>query len=350
MEQQTTVEVQGTIQEIHHRSPLTSSELAILWRSNDYYAMLRCVYKHLLNTLEDPDLRPFIEDCIPLFETRVNRTSKILKMEGQPLPQGFGEEDMDIGAPRLFTDLYYYYYTLNMMRIGLLLGSTNLGHSVREDVRSFYTESLESTTRLYNRFSEIMLKKGILVRSPIINTFKEADIVKKQNFLRGFLGERRPLLAQEVDQLFFGIRNNLVGGALLTGFQQTARSEQVRSYMAKGAEIARKHVNIFSSTLQKEKLPVPMHTGQLVTDSTISPFSDRLMMQHAVILVGVGIGNYATFMGSSLRHDLSANYSRLIAETVNYGEDGINIMIENGWLEEPLRTIDQRELGKQPIH
>ncbi|MEN6324675.1 MAG: DUF3231 family protein, partial [Syntrophomonas sp.] len=141
-----------------------------------------------------------------------------------------------------------------------------------------------STTRLYNRLSEIMLEKGIYVRPPIINTFKEADIVKKQNFLRGFLGERRPLLAQEISQLFLGIKTNQIGAALLTGFQQAARSEQVRAHMARGTEIARKHVNVFSSALQKENIPVPMYSGELVTDSTIPPFSDRLMMEHVVIL------------------------------------------------------------------
>jgi len=303
--------------------------------------------KYFLNTMDDPDLRPPLEDARSYLEKRVNLTSEILRLEGQPNPKGFGDEDIDFGAPRLFTDLYYYYYVLNMLRLGLPLGSTNLSHSVRTDIRDFYTESLMSTTRLYNRLSEIMLEKGIYIRPPIINTFNEADVIEKQNFLRGFLGERRPLLAQEIDQLFFGIRTNEIGGALLTGFQQVARSEQVRAYMARGAEIARKHVNIFSSTLQKEKIPIPMHSGELVTDSTISPFSDKLMMQHVVILGSIGMGNYVTSMASSLRHDLSVNYARLMGEAANYGEDGINIMIENGWFEEPLRTIDRRELGNK---
>ena len=83
---------------------------------------------------------------------------------------------------------------------------------------------------------------------------------------------------------------------------------------------------------------------------TIPPFSDRLMLQHVVMLNGIGIGNYATSMGSSLRHDLSVNYTRLIGEVANYGEDGINILIENKWLEEPPRTIDRRELVKEPVH
>lgn len=350
MEQQTTEVSQAVMQEIHHHAPLTSSELAILWRSNTYYDMLSCFTKQFINTMDDPDLRPIAEYALSILRTRVKRTSEILRMEGQPIPKGFGEEDVDLGAPRLFTDLYYYDYGLNMIRMGIVLGGMNLAHSVRADIRDFYTEAIISTTKLIKLYSEIMLEKGIYIRPPIINTIKEADVVEKQNFLRGFLGERRPLLAQEIEQLFFGIRNNEIGGALLTGFQQVARSEQVRSYMARGAEIARKHVNIFGSYLQKENIPVPMHCGELVTDSTISPFSDKIMMQHVVILSNIGIGNYATSMASSLRHDLSLCYSRLITEAANYGEDGINIMIKNGWFEEPPRMIDRRELCKEPIH
>lgn len=344
LEQQTTVEAQGIIQETHHNAPLTTSELARLWRTSAYYTMLSCIFKHFLITLNDPDLRPPVEDALSMFETRVNQTSEILKMEGQLIPQGFGDEDVDLGVSRLFTDLYYYHYILYMASIGLQLGSMYLSRSVRKDVRDYYTESLKSTTRYYNRFSELMLEKGIYIRPPITNTYKETDMVKKQNFLRGFLGERRPLLAEEIDGLFFGVRNNQIGETLVTGFLQVARSEQVRAYMARGVAIAGKHVAILSSALIKENIRIPMHTGAFVTDSTIPPFSDKLMMQHVVALVGVGITNYAASMASSLRHDLSLNYSRLIGEAANFGEDGINIMIENGWLEEPPRTIDRREL------
>lgn len=350
LEQQTIQDTQGIVQEIHHQAPLTSSELANLWRSNTYYAMLRCFYKHFSSTLVDPELRPSVEYCLSILEKRVNRSSEILSMEGQPIPKGFGDEDIDLGTPRLFTDLFIYHYTLNMIKVGIPLSATNFTNSVRTDVRDFYTECITSTTKLANPFIEIMLEKGIYVRPSIINTFKEIDIVKKQNFLSGFLGERRPLLAQEISQLFLGIRTNQIGGALLTGFKQSAKSEQVRAYMARGAEIARKHLSIFNSALQQEDIPVPMPSGELVTDSTIPPFSDKLMMEHVVVLGGIGVGNYATSVSTSLRHDLSASYVRLITEAANYGEDGINIMIENGWFEEPLRTIDRRELGKEQIH
>lgn len=350
MEQQTAADTQEATQEIHHNAPLTASELARIWQANAYYTMLRCVFKHFLNTLADQDLRSHVEEAISMFETRIDRTAEILGKEGHPIPKGFADHDLDLATPRLFTDLYYYHYILSMARIGMQMGSMNLAHSVRADVRDFYTESVASTMRYYNRFSEIMLEKGIYIRSPVTNIFKEADIVEKQDFLRGFLGERRPLLELEIDHLFFGIRNNVIGGALATGFQQVARSDKVRAYLARGAEIAQKHVNIFSRALQKENIPVPMHSGELVTDSTIPPFSDKLMMQHVVVLTVVGIGNYATAMASSLRHDLSVNFLRLMGEAANFGEDGVNIMIENGWFEEPPRITDRRELAKDQVH
>lgn len=350
MEQQIIMEKHGNVQAVHHNAPLTSSELAILWRSNGYYSMLEWFFKQFLNTLEDPDLRALIEDGISIIKTRIHQTAEILNAEGQPIPKGFGEEDMDVTAPKLYTDLFYHYYNLNMARIGILLGSRNLSHSSRKDVREYYLESIIASVRYYDRITEITQEKGIYIRPPVINTLKGGDIVKEQDFLSGFLGVRRPLLAEEVEHLYFGIENNRVGGALVEGFQQVARSEQVRAYMARGASIARKHVDLFGSALQKENISVPAHSGQMVTDSTIPPFSDRLIMQHVIALNGVGIGNYATAMVASLRHDLSVTYARLITEVANYGEDGINILIENGWFEEPPRMIDRRELAREPVH
>lgn len=312
--------------------------------------MLKSIFSYYISNIDDPDLRQPFEDTLSMLQTRVKRTAEILKMEGQPLPKGFGDEDVDTGAPRLYTDLFYYYYNLKMLQIGNQLSSMNLSNATRSDIRDFYTKSLESTARYFNRFSDLMLVKGIYIRPPYINTFKEQDVVEKQNFLQGFLGERRILLADEIEQLFLSYWNNTIGAALLTGFKQVARSGQVRAYMARGANIAKKHVEIFTTIMGKEDIPVTSHAGEFVTDSTTPPFSDRLMMYHVVVLSGIGVGNYAMAMVSSMRHDLSATFVRLIGEAANYVEDGLNIMIENGWFEEPPRVVDRRELVNEAKH
>jgi len=341
---------EGLAKGVTHDAPLTCAELGRLWQSIAYYKMLKYVYLNFVNNVDDSYLRQIFEEGLIIIDTRVKRASDLLTRDGQPLPIGFGDEDFDADAPRLFTDLFYYYYTINMSRIDVSLGGMNLASATRNDVREFFTKCLEGTMRYFNSFSELMLQKGLYIRPPYISTIKEEDFVEEQNFLRGFLGERRPLLAGEIEQLFKSYINNKVGAALLTGFKQVAKSKQVKSYMSRGIEIARKHVDIFVSILEKENLPVPSHANELVTGSTSAPFSDRLMMSHVLSLCQVGIGNYATAMASSMRHDLSSAFGRLIMESANYGEDGLNIMIQNGWFEEPPRHIDRRELRNEIKH
>lgn len=341
---------EGWASGVKHGAPLTCAEIGRLWQSLSYYTMLKCFYLHFINHLQDSYLRQIFEEGFSMIDTRIIQASDMLGGAGMPLPKGFGDEDVDMAAPRLFTDLFYYYYTFNMSRLDVSLGGLNLANATRSDVREFYTKSLEATMRYFNSFSELMLQKGLYVRPPYISTTKEEDFVDRQTFLRGFLGGRRPLLAGEIDQLFQSYRNNLIAAALLAGFKQVARSEQVRAYMARGVQIAEKHIEIFTRIMEREHLPVPSHADDFITDSTSSPYSERLMMSHVITLSQVGVGNYATAMAACMRHDLSAAFARLIMESANYGEDGLNIMIQNSWFEEPPRHIDRRDLSHEIIH
>jgi hypothetical protein len=340
----------GKFYEVIHDPRLTSSEISYLWRTCMFYSTLRCVFKHFISKVEDRDILALFEHILNVFDTRISAATDYLKKDGHPVPKGFGDEDVDISAPRLYSDLYYLYYTKTMTPIGLNSNSLALSAAARTDIREFYTECLVSTARISNRAADILLSKGLYIRPPYITTNNERDFVKEQNFLRGFLGKHRPLLAAEIDQLFTSSINNLLGKALLTGFRQVARSEQIRSYISRGIEIAGKQVEIFSSILKKEDIHAPAHWDTFVTDSTTPPFSDKLMMYHVVLLSSLGIGNSANSMASSLRHDLTATYARLMVEASNFAEDGVNIMIDNGWFEEPPRTVDRRDLVNTPTH
>ncbi|OPX81815.1 MAG: hypothetical protein A4E52_02151 [Pelotomaculum sp. PtaB.Bin013] len=156
-----------------------------------------------------------------------------------------------------------------------------------------------------------MLAKGLAIRLPYIITASVKDFVKNQSFLTGFLGERRPLLAREVEHLYFNLFNNIIGKYLLTGFKQVASSEKVRSIMVRGINMADKFIESFGSTLKKENILI-----------------------RELCLIN----------GGSMRHDLAAKYTRIIAEAASFAEDSLNIMIENGWFEEPPRAIDRSEL------
>ncbi|WP_445661507.1 DUF3231 family protein [Bacillus sp. FSL K6-3431] len=62
-------------------------------------------------------------------------------------------------------------------------------------------------------------------------TPEQVDFVKKQPFLNGWLGDRRPLLGIEIANLVYKAERNTLGEALITGFSQVVKSKEVRQFM-----------------------------------------------------------------------------------------------------------------------
>lgn len=330
--------------------PLNATEVAALWNSYMQYSMFTCVFKHFSLTAEDNEIRPVMEDTVDICMKRVNKVIEIFNNENLPIPIGFTDNDVNMKAPRLFTDAYYLYYLINANKIAVGINGLSFVTSGRADIRDFYDHCINSSIHLYNNTINVLLSKGIYIRPPIVTTLKNVDYVKKQNFLGGFLGERRSLLAQEISALFYGIITNNVGKRLLMGFRQTARSGQVRKFMDRGIKMSSNLIDMFSSSLTQEDLPDPVQWDFMVTDSTTPIFSDKLMMYHTTLITSAGILNYSASMATSPRHDLMVNYSNALVEVANYLEDGTNILIDNGWYEEPPRTMDRRELINNAKH
>lgn len=227
-----------------------------------------------------------------------------------------------------------------------------LAMAARLDVIDFYSQAMETTISIWNKTARVMLEKGVFVRPPCITTIDKVDFVKSRDFLGGFLAKRRPLLAIEVEQLFSGIITNEIGRTLLTGFHQVARSEEVRRYIKTGLDFSANILDDCSSILRTEGItsPMPWNGYGAVTSSTTPPFSDKLIMFHLSLLNAAGIANYANSMASSLRQDLALMYGRLIVQTADYAHDGLKIMIDNYWLEEPPRCVDRSRLSNTPKH
>lgn len=329
---------------------LNATEMAALWNSYMQYTMFTCVFKRFSQTAEDNDVRPIMEDTVNICTKRVDKVVEVFNKEGLPIPIGFSDSDVNWNAPRLFTDAYFLYYLINANKIAVGINGLSLVTAGRVDVRDFFTHCVDSSMHLFNNTVDVLLSKGLYIRPPIVSVVKTPDYVKKQDFLGGFLGEKRSLLAQEISALFYGIITNNIGKRLLMGFRQTARSEQVRKFMDRGINMSNNLIDTFSSSLTRENIPDPIPWDFMVTDSTTPIFSDKLMMFHNVMVTSAGILNYSASMATSPRHDLMVNYLKAIAEVANYLEDGTNIMIDNGWYEEPFRTVDRRELINKTIH
>ncbi|GIO24849.1 DUF3231 family protein [Oceanobacillus sp. J11TS1] len=326
---------------------LTAAELSQIWGSYMNASLNSAVYSYFKEKVEDEEIRPVIEDVYNMERDHLEKLKSFLIKESHPVPQGFTDGDVNTQAPKLYTDGYMLQHTLNLGMLGMTALTMSISSSAREDVYSFFSKAFQDYHAIHHKATQIALSKGTFVRPPSIPALKEVDFVKKQNFLKGWLGERRPLLAQEITSLFGNIERNALGAATLTGFSQVAKSKEVKSYLLRGIDIAKKHVNIFSESLQGSGLSVPMGSDSLVTNSAeVSPFSDKLIMFHTTGMISQGFGFYGFSISTNTRKDIGANYYRLMNEILLYSEDGTNILIKNGWLEEPPRMIDREELAK----
>jgi hypothetical protein len=167
------------------------------------------------------------------------------------------------------------------------------------------------------------------------------EFVQKQSYLDGWFGHKRPLNVLEMSNIYYNLIQNQLGRTLLIGFSQVAKSKRVRDYMVRGRDIADKQVEIFGSLLSSEFLPSASAWSTLPTDTTVAPFSDKLMMFLTASLNSAGIGHYGIGLGQISRPDLGAVFIRLTAEVAAYAEDGINIMIDNGWMDGAAAASDR---------
>ncbi|SET17050.1 Protein of unknown function [Oceanobacillus limi] len=332
--------------ETEHPIRLTSAELSSLWSNYMFDSMSICVFTYFLEKVKDEDIQPIIQQAMNISIEHIDTIEQIFADEGIAIPIGFTEEDVNTEAPQLFLDTLFLHYIKHMAKGGMAMYGIILPNIIREDIREFFSNCLASTTELYNESTSLLLSKGIDIRPPYIPYQKDVSFVEKQNFLAGWFGEQRPYTGQEVMHLYANVQTNKLGEALSLGFAQVAKLKKVRSFMQRGKEIANKHTDIFANYLRDYDLPVPMTWDHEVLESTESPFSDKLMMYHISLLNGSGIGNYGSAISMSQRRDLITSYTRLTAEVGLYAEDGMNLMIDNGWLERPPHASDRGELIK----
>lgn len=331
-----------------HQIKLTSAEIASLWTSYMNNSLSLCTIGTFLSHTEDIEIASVLRFALDISMAHVQKIKSFFNEEQLPVPDGFSmENDVNNQAPRLFTDDFHLFYIQNMGKIGMDAYTLSLSNSARLDMCEFFTECLNESARLYNKATEVMLSKGIFIRSPYIPEPKMVEYVQKQHYLAGWFGHKRPLNVIEIASTYFNLIQNQLGRSLSLGFSQVAKSQQVRAYMTRGMNIADKHVEVFGSLLNENHLPAASSWGTLPTDSTVSPFSDKLIMFHTLSLTSVTLGHYGASAGTSFRHDIASIFVRLSAEIANYAEDGANIMIENGWMEQPPQTTDRDRLAKK---
>jgi hypothetical protein len=324
---------------------LTSAEIGKIWAVHMGNTLSKCVLSYFLQHVNDQEIKSVINDALILTNDLLGRSNELFINEKHPIPIGLTEKDVDLNAPRLFSDLFYLYYLKYVSKAGLSIYSTAIPMMMRTDVKEFILHSNSATVELIMKINDALDKKGYLQEPASVPIPTNVTYVSKQTYLSGFFGDIRPLHALEIAHLFDNIENNVTSKALLIGFNQVAKNDDVRSFLHRGKKLTMQHVEQLTEKLHKEDLPSPPLIDDLVEASTISPFSDKLMMSHKIDMFSMKIRTCANAMSLNGRRDIGAMYGKLLFDIGRYVEDGANIMIDHGWMEQPPHAVDRDHLA-----
>jgi hypothetical protein len=328
-----------------HNPDLTSSELSAIWSSYMGDSLNICVMKHFSATVVDPEVKEIIQFAKELSEGHINSLKSIFEKENLPIPHGYTDADVNEKAPKLFSDIFYLRFLQMMAGYGCLLNGNILGTTYREDIRNYYTAAMNESGELYNRVVKLMNTKGLLIRSPYIAYPNETEFVEDTSFLAGHLTfNKRPLLAIEITHLAKNISMNYVGRTLADGIAQVTNSKEIKKHMQTGYDLATEIINTLEKPLKDEHISTPTSPDSAITNSTESPFSDKLVIGINSTLTVVSIGSVGLALGASLRSDLVTEYAQLIIQAGKFGVATETIAIKNKWMEKPPQTIDRKKL------
>ncbi|WP_299095218.1 DUF3231 family protein [uncultured Metabacillus sp.] len=324
---------------------LTSVEMGKLWATYMGNTASKCVLSYYLQHIDDQDIKKVVENALNLSETLLENIKEIFIKDNFPIPIGFTDKDVNLDAPRLFLDEFYLHYLKYTSKAGMSIYSIAIPIMTREDIREFFINTLNSTIKLITEVDALLMGKGFYIKPPQIPTPEKVDFIRKQNYLNGVFGDIRSLHALEIAHFYDNIENNVTSRGLLTGFSQVASTEKIQKFLLRGKEITNKHIEAFAQQLHKNNLPSYPLFDDLVSTSTSSPFSGKLMLWHKIEMFSMRIRSYANAISLNGRRDIGKMYMQFLMDIELYVEDAANIMIDHGWMEQPPKATDRDELA-----
>lgn len=325
-----------------HNIQLTTPEITALWTTYIQNSATVCFYKHFLQHVQDLEIKPIVEEAIGLEHSYIKKIENIFIEERFPIPKGFSDKDIDLSAPALFTDLFALSFVYRVGQMTVPNYATILTKIARTDVVELFDECMRTRTDLYKKSLYLMLSKGIYDRPPKISYPKEVEYVQnQQSLLDTWFGDKKSLNSLELGEIFYTVERNYIGVLLLMGLIQVMKDKEIKDYLLKGKKLAEKQIDTFNKILRKEEQLGTIPVSLEVTDSTVSPFSNKLITFLISSTTASGIYLMAYSMSTSMRKDLVTQYILLMAEITNYGGEGLELMINRGWMEQPPHAINK---------
>jgi len=316
---------------------MSSSELGALWLTYHKKSMILRMLEYFIEKSDDQEARDLMSELWNQLYSKFIEMKTLIENEGAIAPDGFSKEDVNLEAPKLWDNGFDIMFCRILKEISMSMYVLHLTMSYRQDIIKLYRDITEITEAFYGYFTQYLLDKNLYTRPTYIMMPKSTDYITDKDYLKGtnILGDKRPLNTIEFGYLYHVVETNITGMQLMMGFIQTTKDEEVKKYLTKGKELSKEIISETSDILLENNIQPPATPGGTVTNSTMAPFSEKLMMYCNYLLSGFAIGGGAFSAGFSLRNDLIAKNTIFSKDIFQYQLNGTKLMIDKGWFEEP---------------
>jgi hypothetical protein len=206
------------------------------------------------------------------------------------------------------------------------------------------------------------------------------------------------LTAPEIANLWTQYMNDSMASCVIGFYLEKVKDEDVRAILEFALDLSQTQIEKIKEFFNQENYPIPYgFTKDDISLNAPPLFSDTMMLVYMYVMTLHGLTGYAVSVGTSIRadqrkyyiqcntdtmelynrvldtmlhkgifsrppyinapHDVdfvknqnfltATQYTRLITEMGQYAEDGVNLLIDNGWMEQPPTTDDRTALANQ---
>ena len=330
------------------RIQLTSTELGSLWMTYMSLSARLLMTDLFKDKTIDQEAKNILTAYISEGQAIKNEVVKIFNNEKAVIPIGFDERDIVREAPPLYDDFFNIMFLRQMMKLTLAHSAVYTTMSYMKEVQDVKKLHYDVSYKYYVMTTNYLLRKGVLTRPPYVTMPKTVEFIEDKNYMTGLnlFSEKRSLNTIEVGFINETIEDNIFGMQLLTGFAQVAKENEVKKYFINGKELGKKIITEFSDLLLQSDIQAPSGWAGKATDSTTSPFSDKIMMYLASLISSATVAISAVGTSFSLRSDLHYKLVITAKNAFDFSKEGGIIMIDHRWMEEPPQMEDRNQLTK----
>jgi hypothetical protein len=327
---------------------LTASEAANLWNQYLGDSSSICMYTFYQKHTQDKEIQSILEFAVQLSKQHINKITDFFNQANYPIPIGYTlEDDVNLEAPRIFSDSLVIYDLEIMTLHGLTAYSLAISACERNDIRNYYIECSAQTTELLNKLILLSKSRGDYDKSPFIPPPKAITFVEKKGMISDLLADPKPLNVMEISNLYLNIKKTMLLKIGTMAFSQIAQHDDVRRFFVKASEQSNGCIRSLSALMHQDNLPTPHSWEADILPITISPFSDKVMMFHIGFKISAAIASYGAAIATCMRADVIATYAKLMAGTMNEANEWLTLMVKYRWLEQQPQAVDRKALSQR---